>query len=577
MNASGAEQFRLPSAEKIAAVAAEYARHGLHPGETVGVFRIREVLTHQGNVSTVYLAEATVDVPQKAIRRGGRFIVKGIPLRPSQSNSTNVRNLRSFFNEIRILPHVPNPELNNIVRLVDANGDAAKGKLYLAFEELAFKSVRDQYPDKRVDPEIVFGFARSLTRGLTHLHNLGIVHGDVKPDNFMIDMHGEAILVDFGSAFFSGRKEGGGRKGIFPDPDEYREPFTPLYCSPELARYKLYGGPVNPKDKASDSWALGVTLWELVTGSRPFFWIQGETLTKILEEIGRGVLPVRLEMLEPADRSATAKPVLETLDFLQTVIGRLLVLQQEKRLSCFEAHGEILSFSRGRGVSTKRVAVDPKTRDRLEMARRIAQMEEEAGRTESRGDSTRKRRETAREELRTLELRESYLESERRRAAGGIKGWFTPPPSPEEKAAAEAKGHGETFEQFRKQREGEPQAPVSFEDFARQRKKDEIQKLKQAVEQGARTDDGGDTRPFGIADEEDLSETSLDAGPPRPAAPPNPPEGSTEEDLAGSTDTQVDLHGPPRPPRLPGAGGNAPPGRKDRPGSRRDDERPQRG
>lgn len=531
MQPSREKPFQLPTMRELARVASSYHLHRLQPEETVGVFRIREVLSRQGNVSTVYLAEATVDVASRGIRRGGRYIIKGIPYHASTSQSTNARNLRSFFNEIRVLPHVPQPSQNNIVKLVDANGYPSKGKLYMAFEELAYQSVREKYPDKRLDPDIVLLFASGLSRALTHLHSWGIVHGDIKPDNFMIDVRGEAVLVDFGSSFFAGRKGGAKRRGMQPpDPDEYREPFTPLYCSPELARYKLYGGTFCPKEEASDAWALGVTLWELLAGERPFSWMKNESLSQILEEIGRGTPPVRQEVLDDLVRTAPRKSVASAVRLLQTLVKGLLHPDSGRRMTCFMAHNEISTFLKSRGGPPPGQTTPDGFKDRLEMARRIAQLDEPAGggsveRGRARG------RDTAAMELRTLELREAYLKEQKARPGTVRKGWFTPPveatgaapppagspppgtQAPREGGCGGGTKKGEDFETFRRKRSGgTSRTPVSFDDFVRKRKEEEVRRMKEFCDEGGDTQVGRDTQAGGTRQGEgdDLAETRME-------------------------------------------------------------------
>ncbi|MHC4600408.1 MAG: protein kinase domain-containing protein [Planctomycetota bacterium] len=520
----GPEPFRLPSPPELAQIAVNYQRHRLQAGETVGVFRIQGVLGRQGNVSTVYLAEATVEAADRGIQRGRRYIIKGIPYRPATSTATNARNLRSFFNEIRVLPFVTDPGANFIVRLVDANGYPSRGKVYMAFEELAYQSVREKYADKRLDPDIVLGFARCLTRALSHLHRLGIVHGDVKPDNFMIDVRAQATLVDFGSAFFTGRKAGGKRRSMHPpDPDDFREPFTPLYCSPELARYKLYGGAFNPKDEATDAWALGVTLWELLMGERPFYWMKNESLTKILEEIGRGTPPVKLDSLQELAETAPRQSVANTVRFLQHLIGRLLAVDMNRRLSCFEAQSEVLSFSSPESPRREKRNVPETVRDRLEMARRIAMLDEDDDDRESRKRS--RGRDTAALELRTLEMREAYLKAGKSRSTAG-KGWFTPPgeeaPAPPPKKGRlepdeSTTGKGQSFEEFAKLRKRKAKGDaVSFEEFARQKKEEEIRRMKEACEEGSATQVAGDTRAGSDTRAVGASDTALSPLPPPP-------------------------------------------------------------
>jgi serine/threonine protein kinase len=554
----------LPSIPELTQLATQYLNHRLIVGETVGVFRILEILDRQGNVSTVYLGEATVDAPQRGIARGTRFIIKGIPYRPSSSGSTNARNLRSFFNEIRVLPHIPDPGSHSIVRLVDTNGDPARGKVFMAFEELAFQSVREKYPDKRVDPDIVLGFARCLTRALMHLHSLGIAHGDVKPDNFMLDLKGDAILVDFGSAFFTGRKGVGKKKGVQPpDPDEYREPFTPLYCSPELARYKLYGGTFNPKEESSDSWALGVTLWELLAGERPFSWMKSESLSKILEEIGRGTIPVRADLLTRLAESAPHPTIADTYRFLQRLIQRFLVVDPLKRLSCFEAHGEILAFGGTSATEEKRVPVQKKeVQTRLEMARRLARLDEPMTGGEKDLRPSHRRRKTAAMELRMLEMREEYLKSKKSKTSIQ-KGWV-PPPTPKSPSPAKSTPPPDLEQALPKKKP--TSESLTFEDFVRRRKADEIERMKAVCEEGSSTQMAGDTSPGLDTDSGDPAETSVDLDP-------MGSEGEGEEALERMEETRVDPSfggytpaAVPKPEKKPGAPSSRGPRRPAGPG-----------
>jgi len=550
--------FRLPSMNALSRIAADYRRHRIVADETIGVFRIKQILNRQGNVSTVYLAEATVEDARRNIRRGGRYIIKGIPYHPSTSSSTNARNLRSFFNEIRILPFVSNPAQHNIVALVDANSDPDRGKLFMALEELAYQSVREKYPDKRLDPDIVLHFSNGLTRALTHLHSLGIVHGDIKPDNFMVDTRGEAILVDFGSSFFTGK--GSRRRGEIhpPDPDEYREPFTPLYCSPELARYKMYGGATNPKDERSDAWALGITLHELLTGERPFSWKSNESLSQILEEIGRGTLPLRLERLKELEASSTSRSTKGSIRFLMHIIGRLVEPDSGKRLSCMEAQSEIYTFLASKGLEATPKPQKPQVQSQLDVARQLARLDEPIKTPTRPGEKTR-RRTTAAMELKTLEMREAYLKSKSSRRK---KGWFLPPagqdqppppPPPKQGAGKEKKPLSkplDDFEAFRKKQSGKSSKErVSFEDFVQKRKSEEIEKMKAFCEEGGDTQLGRDTRDSTKnAASGDLADTAVDADPkPRGKGKPERPKGE-DENVDAQAETRVDPEVP-LPPR----------------------------
>jgi len=100
--------------------------------------------------------------------------------------------------------------------------------------------------------------ARQVGEGLAEAHHLGIIHRDLKPQNIMIDAEGSTRILDFGiSRFLEG--EGMTTQGIMIG--------TPHYMSPEQAE-------LGEVDERSDIYALGVILFEMVTGRLPF---QGKT------------------------------------------------------------------------------------------------------------------------------------------------------------------------------------------------------------------------------------------------------------------------------------------------------------
>src|SRR5271165_764230 len=162
--------------------------------------------------------------------------------------SRNQRLLERFHGEVRVARVVSHPNVCRVYDIGQVEGMPFISMEYVDGEDLASLLTRiGRLPaDKAVET------ARKLCAGLAAAHDRGVIHRDLKPQNIMINKRGEVVIMDFGLAAIAGELTGAeARHG------------TPAYMSPE----QIKGSVVTAK---SDIYALGLVLYELFTGKRPF-------------------------------------------------------------------------------------------------------------------------------------------------------------------------------------------------------------------------------------------------------------------------------------------------------------------
>ncbi len=136
-------------------------------------------------------------------------------------------------------------------------GDNDRTKMYMVMEWVDGKHLRQTLgPERKLPPERAVRIALGIADVLTYIHSHGIVHRDLKPENIMVDQEDRVKLIDFGVA-----GQEGARRLTFVKLSQVRG--TPEYISPEQVR-----GPRG--DGRSDIYALGVILYEMLTGETPF-------------------------------------------------------------------------------------------------------------------------------------------------------------------------------------------------------------------------------------------------------------------------------------------------------------------
>ena len=143
-------------------------------------------------------------------------------------------------------------------------GDAEDGRPFIAMALYDGETLKERLARGPVSPTEAIDIACQVARGLGAAHARGIVHRDVKPGNIMLTTGGTVKLLDFGLATMPDARVTTGMT-----------PGTVPYMSPEQTRGESVG-------RESDLWGLGVVLYEMLSGIRPF---QGENNQEIIQAI----------------------------------------------------------------------------------------------------------------------------------------------------------------------------------------------------------------------------------------------------------------------------------------------------
>jgi TolB-like protein len=187
----------------------------------------------------------------------------------------DAESVRRFEKEARAVASLSHP---NIVTLLDVGEEA--GLHYAVAELVEGETLRTRLARGPLSPREASEIGAQIAQGLAAAHDKGVVHRDVKPENVVLTPSGFARLLDFGlakrSTFAEATEEEATRSAFLTEPGVIAG--TVSYMSPEQVR----GEPV---DGRSDVFSLGVVLWEMLTGNRPFRGdSQVETLHAILKD-----------------------------------------------------------------------------------------------------------------------------------------------------------------------------------------------------------------------------------------------------------------------------------------------------
>jgi eukaryotic-like serine/threonine-protein kinase len=218
------------------------ADEGLLLPSRIGPYLVRGTIG-RGGMGTVLLAE----------RADGEF-EQQVALKLVKRGMDSAEILERFRTERQIVARLQHP---HIARLLDG-GATPDGQPWFAMEHVAGQALAAYCDERRLPTEARVRLFLQVCDAVDYAHRNLVVHRDLKPSNVLVTADGQAKLLDFGIA-----------KVLDPDGDDVtvtrRESraLTPAYAAPEQIR----GEPVTT---ATDVYSLGVTLYELLSGHRPF-------------------------------------------------------------------------------------------------------------------------------------------------------------------------------------------------------------------------------------------------------------------------------------------------------------------
>jgi serine/threonine protein kinase/TolB-like protein len=250
----------LPSEEVIELFSG--SQESLSEGETVGHYEVISRIG-AGGMGEIYLAEDT--------RLGRRVALK---LLPEHLTQDRIR-LRRFEQEARAVAALSHPNVCMIHEMVEAKED----RPCIVMEYVEGDTLRERMAGERIKWSEALDITIQVAAALEGAHRAGIIHRDIKPENIMLRRDGYVKVLDFGLAKLA--------EDQFAAADSRAQTIemisteaglvmgTVSYMSPEQARGLAV-------DTRTDIWSMGVVLYEMIAGKRPF---AGETNSDIVASL----------------------------------------------------------------------------------------------------------------------------------------------------------------------------------------------------------------------------------------------------------------------------------------------------
>ncbi len=286
-----------------------------------GKYRILKEIG-SGGMGTVFLAE----------RDDGEFSMR-VALKIVRQSIADAAIISRFKQERQILADLHHP---NIAALHDG-GISANGEPYLAMEYVEGETLTEYCTDRDLSIKDRLDIFLKVCSAVAYAHRNLVVHRDIKPSNIVVTSDGQPKLLDFGLA------------GTFAEDSSRTQTavraFTPAYASPE----QIMGAAIST---ASDQYSLGVVLFELISGTKPFDF-DGKTVPQMIASIESG------DVASPSRVASTSGAKLHRESFssirdLDNITLKALRKEAERRYTSVEAFAEdIERYLTGRPVNAR--------------------------------------------------------------------------------------------------------------------------------------------------------------------------------------------------------------------------------
>ncbi|XP_008277853.1 hormonally up-regulated neu tumor-associated kinase homolog [Stegastes partitus] len=270
------------------------------------------------------------------IGTGEKVAIKVIDKKKARQDSYVLKNMKR---EPRIHQMVRHPHIVVLLETLET-----ENSYYMAMELCAGGDLMDRICErKRLEEREVRRYTRQILSAVDHLHKHGIVHRDLKIENFLLDEHNNIKIVDFGLSNTL-KAESLSLELLSTQCG------SPAYAAPELLAHRKYGPKV-------DVWSVGVSMFAMLTGTLPFTvepfnikqlhqkMVNGE-ISSIPSDVSKGAVSFVLSLLEPdPDKRPSVRAAMEERWINEGYAKKPLhTLSHKNRLCPEDLNSSVLTF-----------------------------------------------------------------------------------------------------------------------------------------------------------------------------------------------------------------------------------------